>query len=493
MTEADFGSSPSRDLKMFFTDLYKAPKVTFSKFRHVQAPPPDYGDPDLVSKDKIRQKAAVRKYLDEKIRGDWEFDWPPRRAAAPSPPPRPEVVAALSLAEAADAEAVPEEGSQDDSTPKAAGDGPGTPQSHPDAATGLASPPPDAVANADPEVDSAAHMDGVPDAAPASDTPQQDARAGPYDNAIDDGNESDDDDDGNSSDYSVFSEDEFHFRPRLEWESEISDDDSDDDGASATSCHFRFESPDTVGETIRAEALSKKEKRRRAAREEAGWNDGVACFEARRDAWTGAKTVRLKKKPASPTSGLASLSPRRLFFRSSPPTSPLSSSPNDRRSGDSPRTLSDGSDPAGAPLAKSYTKSSTLSAPVASLPIETLIPLAPPLLPPANAMRSSISPSVYPALYDKLVVNGLTPSCPVNLSDMIRACVVGWKRDGEWPPRAAVDPPPPRRRKKKKSVDAGQHAGGGQRRMSLGLLGREGDGGGIRRSVQKFFGHGHVA
>lgn len=488
MTEAHFGSSPGRDLKMFFTDLYKSPKVTFAKFRHVQTPPPDYGDPDLVSKDKARQKAAVRKYLDEKIRGDWEFEWPPRLAAAPPPPIRPEVDAALAAAETADTAAVPEESSQE-STPKAAGNGPGTPQSHSNAATGLASPPPDAVDNPDPGGEAAAHMDGIPDAVPTSDSAQRDGPTGPYDNAIDDGNESDDDE---SSDYSVFSEDEFHFRPRLEWESEISDDDSDHDGASATSCHFRFESPDTVGETIRAEALSKKEKRRRAAREEARWNDGVACFEARRDAWTGAKTVRLKKKPASPTSGLSSLSPRRLFFRSSPPTSPLSSSPNDRRSGDSPRTLSDGSDPVGAPLTKNHTKSSSLSAPAVTLPIETLIPLAPPLLPPTNAMRSSISPSVYPALYDKLVVNGLTPSCPVNLSDMIRACVVGWKRDGEWPPRAAVDPPPPRR-KKKKSGDAGQGAGGGQRRLSLGLLGREGDGGGIRRSVQKFFGHGHVA
>ena len=97
-------------------------------------------------------------------------------------------------------------------------------------------------------------------------------------------------------------------------------------------------------------------------------------------------------------------------------------------------------------------------------------------------MRASISPSVFPALYDKLVVNGLTPSCPVNLSDMIRACVVGWKRDGEWPPRATMEPAPVRK-KKRKSGDAA-----GQRRMSL-RLGKDGDGGALRRSMQKFFGH----
>lgn len=26
---------------------------------------------------------------------------------------------------------------------------------------------------------------------------------------------------------------------------------------------------------------------------------------------------------------------------------------------------------------------------------------------------------------------------PINLADMVRACVMGWKKDGEWPPRPA--------------------------------------------------------
>lgn len=481
---------------MFFTDLYKSPKVTFAKFRHVHTPPPDYGDPDLVSKDKIKQKAAVKKYLDEKIRGDWEFEWP-TRASASSPPVKPDAAASLASPDAT-AVVVPAEKDHQALTTKAVvHDGPdNTPQSHPSDVTGLASPPPAAPDGLTThEIEAAAHNQDVFDAAPPSESTRQEAPGGAHDRSIDDGNESDDD---TASTYSVFSEDEYHFRPRLEWESEISDEDSssEDDG-SASVCHFRFESPDTVGETIRAEVLSKKEKRRRATRDEVAWNEGLACFEARRNAWTGAKTVRLKKKPISPTSGLASLSPRRLFFRSSPPTSPLSSSPNDRRSGDVPRTPSDSSDvqkDMAPPLSKKQTKSSSHSIPAAQLPIETIIPIAPPLLPPANAMRASISPSVFPALYDKLVVNGLTPSCPVNLADMIRACVVGWKRDGEWPPRATVDPPPVRRKKRKSSEikrKSGEN-GTGQRRMSLGLLGKD-DGGGIRRSMQKFFGHGNAA
>lgn len=482
---------------MFFTDLYKSPKVTFAKFRHVHTPPPDYGDPDLVSKDKIKQKAAVKKYLDEKIRSDWEFEWPPRPSAS-SPAVKRDVAASLASPDVtATAVAVPAENDSQDSTTKAVDNGPdNTPQSHPSDVTGLASPPPDATDGPRTrESEAAAHSPDLFDAAPPSEPTRREAAGGTYDISIDDGNESDDD---TSSTYSVFSEDEYHFRPRLEWESEISDEDSssEDDG-SASVCHFRFESPDTVGDTIRAEVLSKKERRRRAARDEVSWNNGVACFEARRNAWTGSKTVRLKKKPASPTSGLSSLSPRRLFFRSSSPTSPLSSSPNDRRSGDVPRTPSDSSDAqkdVAPPLSKNQTKSSSHSIPTARLPIETIIPIAPPLLPPANAMRSSISPSVFPALYDKLVVNGLTPSCPVNLADMIRACVVGWKRDGEWPPRSTVDPQPVRRKKRKSSENAKRKSGengGGPRRMSLGLLGKD-DGGGIRRSMQKFFGHGNA-
>ncbi|SPO05625.1 uncharacterized protein DNG_08312 [Cephalotrichum gorgonifer] len=444
---------------MFFSDLYKSPKGTFAKFRHVQTPAPDYGDADLVSKDKIKQKVAVRRYLDEKVRSDWRFEWPPQPSAS-APAIRPDVAASLESAQATDSAPAAEQKPQE-STAEAALNGSDTPQLPPSEA---ASPPLDAVEPSLPaasqESKEADHVPGVSDAPPACEPAQPAATNGTYDNGIDDGNESDDD---TSSTYSTFSEDEEHFRPRLEWESELSDDDDDDGDAAAAP--FRFESPDTVGETIRADALSKKEQRRRAARDEAAWNEGVACFEARRNAWTGARTVRLKKKPASPASGLASLSPRRLFFRSTSPTSPLSSSPNDRRSGESPAALSDTSDPhkdMSPPLTKNHTKSSSLSVPPAApLPIETLIPIAPPLLPPANAMRASISPSVYPSIYDKLVTNGLTPSCPVNLSDMIRACVK--KRKG---PENAAPP----------------------RRMSLGI----GDGA-IRRSMQKFFGHGNAA
>jgi hypothetical protein len=108
-------------------------------------------------------------------------------------------------------------------------------------------------------------------------------------------------------------------------------------------------------------------------------------------------------------------------------------------------------------------------------------------------------------------VHSLTPSCPVNLSDVLRSCVVGWKRDGEWPPRSADVPPPVIAVRQKKQTNGAIHSRGPSagRRMSLGFLGRResaagdtqvgdpapedvGSGGkGIRRSIQRVLGIGH--
>jgi Protein of unknown function (DUF4050) len=66
------------------------------------------------------------------------------------------------------------------------------------------------------------------------------------------------------------------------------------------------------------------------------------------------------------------------------------------------------------------------------------IPIAPPLLPPENGMRATITPAAYNTIYDKIILQQLTPSCPMNLKDVTRSCVQGWKRDGEWPAKSSV-------------------------------------------------------
>lgn len=422
---------------MLFSDLYKSTRSPLARLRQQSGVSPDADfDADLVSKDKVKNKEAVKRYLAEKIRNDWEFKWPRPSSAAQAP------------------------------------SGAGTTDSAPDNAT-----------------------EG--DAETSAEAPSHD-HEDPVAENLDDSEDDDDNDDAVST-YSTVSEDAAHFKPRLEWWSDWSDDD-----AAAMSSAYRFDTPDAVGPTVQATAEAKRAKRRRAVREEESWNSGLACFNARRDAWTNAKTVRVKPKaPSTPTTPMSPSARRLSFFRfvsASPPVSPGQSlSPETTRtSGDTTAVTSSDGDSKEQPRV-----------PASRCTVETLLPLAPPLLPPANPMRASITPAAYPNLYDRIIVHSLTPACPVNLADVLRSCVVGWKRDGEWPPRQAEVPMPVVAvRKKKASKPAHSRQSSTGRRLSLGFLGRRestagdaqpGDpaaedgaaGKGIRRSIQRVLGLGH--
>ncbi|CAG7916284.1 unnamed protein product [Penicillium olsonii] len=69
---------------------------------------------------------------------------------------------------------------------------------------------------------------------------------------------------------------------------------------------------------------------------------------------------------------------------------------------------------------------------------EPLVPVAPPFISDTNPVRASIMPSIYPSIYSKVVVQGMTPTMPVNLAHLTKAMVQGWKADGQWPPKPAV-------------------------------------------------------
>ncbi|KAH6990398.1 hypothetical protein BKA56DRAFT_666971 [Ilyonectria sp. MPI-CAGE-AT-0026] len=411
---------------MIFSDIYRSPRSPIAKLRHqsiqlstpLSAVTPDWvGEEhaDLLSKDKTKQKEAVKRYLETKVKNDWDFQWP-SRVAKPTP---------------------------DNNTPD---DTITTP-------TGQTTT-----------------LDTIQPTKPVQDETKDDT-----------GYQVDDDDDANSADesdaesiYSTVSEDPVNYRPRTEWTSDLSDDEP-----LPSRSPFRFDSPGTVGPTVQAAILSKQAKRRRAVRKEVEWNEGLACFEARRKAWTGARTVRIRTKPVSPPS-VSPRSPRRFFFRrsmsSSPPSSTVSSThPPGGSDGSDASSLAKGDE---KELQKQQSKDTSPPTPPSSqnYPVETLIPIAPPLLPPNNPLRASITPSVYLSLYDKVIIHNLQPSCPINLSDMLRACVTGWKRDGEWPPRATVAVPAPVVRKKKKPTPPPQeNSGNVARRMSFGLLGRDKD------------------
>ncbi|OHE96149.1 hypothetical protein CORC01_08526 [Colletotrichum orchidophilum] len=445
----------SSNSKMLFSDMYKSPRSPLAKFRLSMSQQPlaldlpEY-DPELLSKDKEKQKAAVKKYLTAKIRNDWEFVWPP----VVSPPQNGDA--------APDMSATPEQETAE------------KPQQE-------------------------------------SPEPKVEATATSNDEAIDTiGSEEEEEEDSDAeSVYSTVSEDAAHFKPRLEWVSDLSDEDPP-----LSLSPFRFDSPDAIGATVKASIADKRARRRRALREEMEWNEGLACFEARRNAWTGARTVRVRTKPVSPTQTFSPLSPRRLFFRSSfshpqpAPASPASPahSLQQRVSNEASAAVSDGSELSKAPSKEltaqksKESQKSTASPTSTTYPVETLVPIPAPLLPPGNPMRASITPSVYISLYEKVIVHALTPSCPVNLSDMIRACVVGWKRDGEWPPKpSAAEPGIVAVRRRKKSVADGQGPNP-TRRMSFGFLGRgekaaeaqdDSTGKGIRKSLQRVLGLGH--
>ena len=69
---------------------------------------------------------------------------------------------------------------------------------------------------------------------------------------------------------------------------------------------------------------------------------------------------------------------------------------------------------------------------------EPLCPVAPPFISNDNPIRATINPSIYPSIYTKVVVQGMTPTVPVNLAHLTKAMVQGWKADGQWPPKPAV-------------------------------------------------------
>ncbi|KAI1076532.1 hypothetical protein F5B20DRAFT_319790 [Whalleya microplaca] len=424
--------------KMLFSGLYKSTKLPLAKLRqhsHPVATASDY-DADLVSRDKVKQKDAIKRFLTTRVRSDWVFKWPP-----PSIEP-----------DASDAQPHsfphPHNLHKQDETPK-----PTTTKTHED----------------DLVVEEADYEDEA------------------------------------ASTYSTVSEDQAHFRPRAEWISDLSD---DDDQISPSA--YRFENPDTVGATVKAAALAKSAKRRRALRAEAEWNSGLACFNARRDAWTGARAVRVRPKPTSPPS--SSPTTRRLsFWRLSTPTSPLSPTESAGITTPlSPSATHTSGETTAVSSSDGESKEVHTKQDSSTFPVETLIPIPPPLLPTTVPMRASITPASYSTIYDKIVVQSATPACPVNLGDVMRACVTGWKRDGEWPPRAIEPPPVVAVRRKRK--DNGTDRPNAARRLSLSFLGRRqsvvGDPGalagntahpedtgspgkGIRKSLQRVLGLGH--
>ncbi|KAF2866120.1 hypothetical protein BDV95DRAFT_584933 [Massariosphaeria phaeospora] len=161
---------------------------------------------------------------------------------------------------------------------------------------------------------------------------------------------------------------------------------------------YKFDSPESIGDALETTLQGRNRSRQQAVEAEMGWNEGLACYVQRRDAWTGAAAVRNCRahRPAT-----------------SPPSDPARED-TPAKEASSPQPPND--------------------------PSVALVPLAPPLL-PDNPLRKAISPKAYPDIYTKIVLASRTPTVPINLGDVTKAMVQGWKDNGEWPPKAApLDP-----------------------------------------------------
>lgn len=196
---------------------------------------------------------------------------------------------------------------------------------------------------------------------------------------------------------------------------------------------FKFEGPDSVGQQIEERKVAKRRKRQQALDEEVEWNDGLAHWLVRRDAWCSARTstqVRLLQSNSQQASAdMASASD--ASARTSPRTSTsTASSATPSATASSPSTTPDialSQSPMPAPTA-------TLPTHPSAPPSSILIPLAPNIL-PNHPIRKRINPDLYPEIYSKIIISGRTPSVPINLLVLTRALVQGWKDDGEWPPK----------------------------------------------------------
>lgn len=192
---------------------------------------------------------------------------------------------------------------------------------------------------------------------------------------------------------------------------------SSDSGPGEEAGPYKFDSPDSIGDAVAHTHDARRKRRRERLEEEMQQNEGLRIWVERRDLWTGAASVkkygsRRRAKPATPAS-----------------ESPLEPEPEPPSLG---RTAVDTFD---------------------------MVPVAPRLL-NENTIRASITPKAYYDIFQKIVMSSRTPSVPINLADMTKALVQGWKDSDEWPPRAGlIDPLIGKKRSVTGALADGQHGG----------------------------------
>lgn len=195
------------------------------------------------------------------------------------------------------------------------------------------------------------------------------------------------------------------------------------DGDPGDNHTFKFESPEDVGNAIRARRKAK----RRKDKEEMGWNNGLRIWTARRNEWTRATktppdTGTLSRGRHHDELGAESLGkPPDSSQTESDPVRPLSP-PDSRSDKESEKLDVDSED------SEDYD--------------EYYLPIQPPLIPSTNPIRARLNRDLSPTIYSKFVVQGLTPSVPLPLPLVVQSLIEGWK-DENWFPRPSAPPAVP--------------------------------------------------
>lgn len=169
----------------------------------------------------------------------------------------------------------------------------------------------------------------------------------------------------------------------------------------------RPETPETA-EAIAEKKQSRKRKRQERLEEEMAWNIGLAHFSAQRNAWTAART-QLETPEQATSDHLDALN------------------------------IDGDQNPKQLAVAEDAT---------------VQLPVAPRLL-PNHPARARIAKNNYGEIYGKVILQGRTPTIPINLQDITNSLIHGWKEEGNWPPKQA--PPEPSVGKKKSEVGSPKH------------------------------------
>lgn len=174
--------------------------------------------------------------------------------------------------------------------------------------------------------------------------------------------------------------------------------DGEDSASSDNESTTAYETPDSVGSTLNDRKARRRRRRQQRLEEEMTWNIGLAHWSAQRNAWTGAQQRTPSEASSSrPTSSHTSSQP-------STPTTPANTT--------------------------------TTTNPGAQPDTSLLLPLAPQIL-PNHPIRARMTPQTHAQIYTKIILQGRTPSIPINLQDITNSLIHGWKEEGNWPPKPA--------------------------------------------------------